>query len=132
VTGDPSVPHNTLIVNAAAINSAEVLEPHTPSAPITVRDIAPPSVELVSPAHDAVDIPVGAPVVITFSEAIEIGSFANNVLPDPGVSAQSWDPDSAIAGLAHTDFDNVTGYTVTVTAADDLGGNPMTDAPYAW
>ena len=34
--------------------------------------------------------------------------------------------------LTHDTFTESTRYTVTVSAADDLAGNPLADAPVAW
>jgi hypothetical protein len=34
--------------------------------------------------------------------------------------------------LSHNAFDYKTVYTVSVSAADDLAGNPLSDAPVMW
>jgi hypothetical protein len=95
-------------------------------------DVGPPSVTVVSPGDGATDVAIGAAVVVTFSEAIDAATFSHTVAPDTGGWSPVWSGDGAVVALAHNLFAYETAYTVTVSAADDLAGNPLANAPYTW
>jgi uncharacterized repeat protein (TIGR01451 family) len=95
-------------------------------------DAMAPEIEDTVPVRGAVGVAVDAAVVITFSEAIEAGAFDYAVSPDPGGWSASWDSGGSTAALAHDPFAYRTTYTVTVTSANDLAGNPLVDAPLGW
>ncbi len=95
-------------------------------------DLIRPEVVGREPAPEATDVAVDAAIVITFSESIDTGSFAYTVAPDPGGWSAVWSAGDTVVTLSHLDFARGTVYTVTVSAADDLGGNPLADAPVAW
>jgi hypothetical protein len=78
------------------------------------------------------NVALTAPVVITFSEAINASTFAYNATPDPGGWSASWSGGDTVVTLLHNPFASPITYTVTITAADDRGGNPLAGAPYAW
>jgi hypothetical protein len=95
-------------------------------------DATSPAVVAVAPGSGAADVALTAPVVVTFSEPINTSTFAYNVTPDPGGWSAAWSGGDTAVTLAHDPFASQTTYTVTVTAATDLGGNPLAGAPYAW
>jgi hypothetical protein len=95
-------------------------------------DSTAPEIVDATPASGAVDVGLEATVVITFSEAINAGTFAYSMLPDPGGWQASWGSGGAVVALAHSPFEHWTTYTVTVMAASDLAGNPLADAPAVW
>jgi hypothetical protein len=95
-------------------------------------DLVPPEVVGRKPGPGATDVAVDAAVVITFSEAIDTGSFVYTVAPDPGGWSAAWDAGDTVVTLSHTDFAVSTRYTVTVSAADDVAGNPLADASVTW
>ncbi|MEA3377370.1 MAG: Ig-like domain-containing protein [Chloroflexota bacterium] len=95
-------------------------------------DLILPEVVGREPAPGATDVAVDAAIVITFSETIHTGSFAYTVASDPGGWSAVWSAGDTVVTLSHLDFAAASSYTVTVSAADDLGGNPLADAPVAW
>ena len=95
-------------------------------------DLVPPEVVGREPGPGATDVAVDAAVVITFSEAIDRGSFAYTVAPDPGGWSAAWRAGDMVVTLSHLDLAASTTYTVTVSAADDPAGNSLTDAPVTW
>jgi len=98
----------------------------------TTVDATSPQVLAVNPANGAMGVEVTAPVVITFSEPISTSTFAYSVTPDPGGWAEAWSGGGTVVTLDHTAFGEETAYTVTVTAAGDLAGNPLSGAPVEW
>jgi uncharacterized repeat protein (TIGR01451 family) len=97
----------------------------------TVDAMAPEIVD-TAPVSGVVGVAVDAAVVITFSEAIEAGAFDYGVSPDPGGWLASWGSGGSIVTLAHNPFAHRTNYSVTITNASDLAGNPLVDAPVEW
>lgn len=77
-------------------------------------------------------VSIDAAVVITFSEVINASTLSYNVTPDPGGWSAAWAASSQWVTLTHAAFAENTRYTVTVTIADDLVGNPLADAPVMW
>ena len=123
------------LTNEAVITSTLVVDADLDNNGSTISntiDAIAPQVLSVRPADTATDVALTAPVIITFSEAIDAGSFAYTVNPDPGGWAEIWNGAGTIVTLTHTAFTGGTVYTVTVTAADDLVGNPLADTPYIW
>ena len=106
----------------------------TKAGPYTVEvyDNVPPEIAARAPYPGAGNVPLTATVAITFSEGISRTTFAYSVTPDPGGWSETWDTLSEAVTLTHTAFAYGTRYTVTVSAADDLSDNPLTDAPVAW
>jgi len=98
----------------------------------TLVDAEPPGIVAAAPVSGAMDVYPTAPVVITFSEPVHTGTFAYTVTPDPGGWSETWNGSGAVVTLAHTPFVYSTTYTVTVTAANDPVGNPLSGAPYTW
>ena len=95
-------------------------------------DAALPEIVATAPVNGAVDVEITALVVITFSRPISLGTFSYTAAPDPGDWAESWNGAETVVTLTHTAFKGGTVYTVTVTAADDLAGHPLSGTPYAW
>jgi methionine-rich copper-binding protein CopC len=97
-------------------------------------DATPPSVAARSPAVAAVDVPVGANITATFSEAVTPASIsmvlrdaANNVIP----GVLSYDAATLTATLnPNADLAFSSAYSVTVSGATDAAGNVM--APVTW
>ncbi len=123
----PGVYPLTVRVSDGALDDAETIS-------ITVSqagDTAPPQVLATWPLSQATEVALGAPVVITFSEAINTATFTYTIVPPPGGLSVTWSHSGTVAALSHASFAYETRYTVTVTAADDLAGNPLV-APYSW
>jgi uncharacterized repeat protein (TIGR01451 family) len=132
VTVDLGVPQNTVITNTAAISSSEVPGPLVVSAAIVIGDSTPPGVASTVPRDGGMIVNLANPVVITFSEAISTATFAYTVTPDPGGWTEEWDASDTAVELDHSAFVTSTTYSVSITAADDLAGLPLAEAPYTW
>jgi uncharacterized repeat protein (TIGR01451 family) len=104
----------------------------TPASYTWVVDTTPPMITATAPINRATDVHVTAPVIITFSEEINTGTFSYTIQPDPGGWAAIWGDAGIVVTLTHDLFAYLTTYTVTVTAANDLAGNSLSDAPYTW
>ncbi|MDD4179797.1 MAG: Ig-like domain-containing protein, partial [Candidatus Margulisbacteria bacterium] len=98
------------------------------AAPTTASftwDSASPTVTSFDPANGATAIPVNQQIVITFSEAVDTVSFAYTLSPDPGGRSVAWSSGNTVATISHNDFNTATGYTLTITTANDLAGNTL-------
>ncbi len=102
------------------------------SFPFTTTDVNPPEVQSVSPSDGALGVVVTTPLVITFSEVVNTGTFTYTLAPDPGDWVETWSAGNTVVTLSHDTFIGGTVYSVSVTAADDLAGNPLGWAPVTW
>jgi hypothetical protein len=136
VTGviSPGVSGLFSLTNRATITATEVDEhsANNTAAVSSTVDAEPPLIVAVSPPHQAHGVAVTATVVISSSEPIRPGSLAFTMLPDPGGWSQSWNGPGTAVSLGHGPFARGMTCTVTVSAAQDLLGNPLAGAPYAW
>jgi hypothetical protein len=98
----------------------------------TTKDVTPPQVVSTMPTSGAVDVEVATPLVVSFSEPINTSTLTYTVTPDPGGWVENWNSAGTVVTLHHAAFDSGTVYNVTVTAADDLVGNPLSGVPYSW
>jgi hypothetical protein len=96
------------------------------------EDTTLPRIAATSPVSGAVEVRPTAPVVIEFSEPMEMESLIYSVDPDPGSWVASWEMMGSQVTLDHAPFDAETVHTVTVEAAADLSGNPLAGAPVVW
>jgi hypothetical protein len=76
-----------------------------------------------NPVNSSTNVPVSQPVVITFSEAVNTGSFTYTLAPNPGGLSVAWSAGNTVATISHNPFSTSTTYTVTVTAVQDPFGN---------
>jgi hypothetical protein len=90
-----------------------------------------PGIDGTAPEHGATEVPLDAPVVITFSEPISTATLAYTVVPDPGDWSQIWSDGGIQAALEHGPFACYTTYTLRVTHAEDLAGKALS-LPYEW
>ncbi len=95
-------------------------------------DGTPPQVLDFAPEAGETGVTINAPVLITFSEAINTDGFDYLATPNPGGWSATRSGDGAAVSLEHTPFAYQTTYTFTVSAAYDLAGNPLSDAPVQW
>jgi hypothetical protein len=93
-------------------------------------DRTPPAVAGISPADGAVEVALGAPLVVTFTEAIGPLSLSLATTPDPGGWHLAWDASGTVLTATHSGLALTTTYAANVTAGDAFG-NAM-PAPYAW
>ncbi|MBN1956203.1 MAG: FG-GAP repeat protein [Anaerolineae bacterium] len=116
----------------AAYDGADNTSAYTDTWSFTV-DATQPEVVATLPPHGAVHVPLDALVVITFSESIQTDGFEFGVIgPDPGGWSAAWNVLGTVVTLTHDDFAEGALYTGMVATADDLAGNPLLGAPYAW
>ncbi|MFH1386978.1 MAG: Ig-like domain-containing protein [bacterium] len=92
---------------------------------LVVVDTTAPTISSTTPSNNATNVATGQQVVINFSEAINTGSFAYSMNPDPGGRSTAWSNGNATASISHNAFNTSTSYTVTVTAAPDAAGNAL-------
>jgi hypothetical protein len=101
-----------------------------------INPAIPPEIVSTVPADLDTNVPLNQNVVITFSEPIDTPTFAFTSNPDPLGWVCNWDPTDTIVTCSHNDFLASTGYTFTVTNADDLDGNPLAPGavpnPWTW
>ena len=102
-----------------------VSEP-TSNETFTIDNTA-PTVTSVSPADGAINVPVDSQIKVTFSEPVNL-----NTITIGGVSGTlSLDVTGTIATLTPYQLSYSTPYTVTVSGATDLAGNPLA-SPASW
>jgi uncharacterized repeat protein (TIGR01451 family) len=89
---------------------------------------SPPFVVATGPADGAVDVPITASVVVTFSEAMSTTSLSLTAVPDPGGWDATWSAGDTVVILAHAPFTYGTAYTVTVWA-EDVQGEGLVPGP---
>ncbi|MCK5309907.1 MAG: Ig-like domain-containing protein, partial [Thermoplasmata archaeon] len=99
---------------------------------LAAPDVTSPWIVTTVPVDGATDIVVGQSIVITFSESIDTGTFTFTCTPEPGGWGETWGAavvaDDQVT-LTHADFATDTVYTIEVTAADDIAGNPLIAGP---
>jgi hypothetical protein len=93
-------------------------------------EIPNPYITVTDPADGANGVLLDKDIVIDFSEEIDTPTFAWNIVPDPTGWSTVWSLGNTRVTLSHSVlYDPSTLYTVTVTAADDLDGNPLIAGP---
>jgi hypothetical protein len=87
-----------------------------------------PYIILTDPSHTQPLVPTDTLISIRFSESMNIGSVTYNV--NPGLSTTpEWSEFNSMLTLNHTGMSQCTAYTVTITAGNDMGGNPLIAGP---
>jgi hypothetical protein len=84
-----------------------------------------PTITETMPINSATNVNLDAPIVIYFSESITASSVIVTTVPAVTGVVKSWNPTHTRLSITHDNFTASTGYTVTVTAATDLAGNPL-------
>jgi hypothetical protein len=89
-----------------------------------------PYITVTDPADGAIDVPLDKDIVIDFSEEIDTATFMWTIVPDPTGWSTAWTLGNTRVTLSHSVlFAPSMMYTVNVTAADDLDGNPLIPGP---
>jgi len=84
-----------------------------------------PWIVKTNPYHEEPGVPTDKDIVVTFSEPMK-PSVLWNIAPDPGGWSEKWSGGNTILTLTHSiPFLSSTTYTVTITHAEDLDGNPL-------
>jgi hypothetical protein len=103
-----------------------------PEASSYVFDDVEPTVFSTVPANAAIGVAMNAPIVITFSESMNIATFAYTIQPNPFGLAVAWSGVNTIVTITHTNFVPTTRYWVNITAARDPAGNNLDPTPYSF
>ena len=114
-----------------AVLGGDIITGTLTEATYTINDVAPPTVQGISPGDIATDVPINSAVAVTFSEAMNQSATEGAFSIDPSVAgAFSWNPAGTIltftptANLAYT---TVYGVGISI-AATDMATNPLAAA----
>ncbi|MEV0353284.1 Ig-like domain-containing protein [Nonomuraea sp. NPDC050680] len=122
---------HTITVSGAKDLSGNVMVPYSWSFTTRQPDTTPPAVTGTSPAKDARDVEVGAPLRVTFNEPV---THAAIVVKDPAGTAitgeQTMGSETELLFTSTQPLAEETAYTAEVTGATDESGNVM--AAYSW
>ena len=100
------------------------------SATPTTPDITSPYITSTIPSDGTTGVPFTQDIIISFSEAIDIVTFAYSCTPNPGGWSESWNsPTNDQVTLYHNDFDPDAVHDFQVFSAEDLAGNPLVAGP---
>jgi len=131
----PAMPFDdttTAALNFTAVDSAGA-RTSTLVSPFTV-DSTPPSVTSVSPPDGATNVPLNAPITLTFSEPIDLAKSSPSLTLTPLVTGLSlvWSNGDRTLTVSHNAFAPSTMYTATISGIIDGSdpGNPM--PPFSW
>lgn len=91
-------------------------------------DTVPPSIVLTSPADGDSGVALDAPIMFVFSEPIDTASLAGSMTPSPN-EQPTWNATLDTMTLVHDLLALNTTYTVEITGANDLSGNPLAVLP---
>jgi uncharacterized repeat protein (TIGR01451 family) len=116
-------------LRSRAVDLVGHVENPGPGITVTV-DTIPPVLLATSPVSGAVDIPLSAAVVLTFSEPIVTGTLVYGCSPDPGGWSITWAAGDTVATLSHEAMSPGQIYTFWVSQARDRAFNPI--VPVAW
>jgi hypothetical protein len=95
-----------------------------------VSDVVPPAVAAHSPTSGAVEVPLDAPLVVTFTEEIGPLTFGLTLTPALDGWSEVWNEAGTVCTATFPAFARGQLYTATVRARDAFA-NPLA-APYAW
>jgi hypothetical protein len=97
-------------------------------------DFSAPEIIATTPTNGTIDIELNAKIVVTFSEPMNIGTFAYTCSPDPGGWTVKWSNSNTVATLSHNLFNSTTKYTFQVTSCKDMSANPLVkgSTPNPW
>ncbi|MDO9537858.1 MAG: Ig-like domain-containing protein, partial [Thermoplasmata archaeon] len=86
----------------------------------------PPIIAFTNPANGTITAALTANIVVTFSEAMNIGTVTYTCTPDPGGWSVLWSSGNKIATYTHSNpFVENTVYNFTITAGNDANGVPL-------
>ncbi len=91
--------------------------------------MVPPKILQTVPAAGATNVPLGAPILVTFSETMDTATVTVTIVPSIPLT-RTWNPPSnTFLNLTHTtQFAPCTTYTVTI-GGDDMQGNQLASGP---
>jgi len=113
-----AVADHQVIENVAHIaDGAGGLYERTAAAEVLVA----PFVVSTSPGDGESGVPVGAPLVVTFSAPVVAATLHYTTTPDPGGWSATWSPDYTVVTLVHSPLAYLEVYTARVTVEDAEG-----------
>ncbi|MBG0831669.1 Ig-like domain-containing protein [Planomonospora sp. ID67723] len=123
----------TATVSGATDLWENVMSPHSWSFNTTGPDTTAPMVSGTDPAKDATDVPVGAPVRVTFSEAVSDAQVTIKDAQGAGITGTAeMDADNKVVTFTpQQPLANSVRYTAEVSGAKDAAGNVMAE-PHTW
>jgi hypothetical protein len=103
---------------------------------LAAPDLTPPNITFTIPANNTNGVAVDQDIIITFSEPMNRSSLIAVLSPDPGNLVWNWNPGNTTATGTHNPFASSTNYTLNVTSATDVAGNPLgigpVPNPWSW
>ena len=118
--------NNDLEDGGVITNTAQILDSagvqYTRVATSTV--LLPPVILETLPADGEADVLIDEPIVVTFSEPMDIQSLQYGLIPNPGGLAVEWNDQQTVVTLTHSIFEYSQFYTMTIDA-QDLTGLPL-------
>ncbi|MCX6742780.1 MAG: Ig-like domain-containing protein [Candidatus Parcubacteria bacterium] len=103
---------------------------NTAGAPANAADGAEPIIVSTAPVSGSTDAKLDAHIIIIFSEPINPGGLSGSA-PVPPPLGIAWSAGNTVLTVTHGNFTNGTAYTMAVTTAPDLAGNPLVAGPVA-
>jgi hypothetical protein len=94
-----------------------------------VADATSPALFSTAPLDLAKEVPLAAPVVLTFTEPVNQDQLGYVSVPDPGGWSLAWSNGDRIVTLTHSPFAPGTLHTFQVTQAADVAGNLLAAGP---
>jgi hypothetical protein len=94
----------------------------------------PPTIIGVKPDRSLRQVAVDQKIEITFSDPMDPGRFAYEILPKPGDQIVEWDIPHQVATIEHSIFKHSETYTVVIRQAYARNGLPLIDrsGPISW
>jgi hypothetical protein len=96
------------------------------------EDTIGPAIQEVFPPDGLENVPLGAPVVIKFSEPIACATLCDCCQPALGNWTPMWNEAATVVTFTHDLMLPETSYTVIITDAQDVAGNTLVDLPFDW
>lgn len=125
VAVEPAVPGGTVIQAAATIADDTITLTRTTT---TTVEAEPPLILTTRPGHGATGVELTTTIGITFSEAMDTGSFTYICAPNPGGWIVTWQEGEQQVELQHAPLAPGEQHTCTVQATD-CAGNPLDTGP---
>ncbi|MFQ6106557.1 MAG: Ig-like domain-containing protein [Thermoplasmata archaeon] len=89
-----------------------------------------PYIVSTDPFDGETNVGVWDPIVIAFSEEMNIGTVNWTINPDPLGWTETWESNNTVLNLTHSNpFASSTTYMVQVTSGEDLSGLPLVPGP---
>ncbi|MCJ2670282.1 MAG: Ig-like domain-containing protein [Candidatus Thermoplasmatota archaeon] len=81
------------------------------------------------PMDGELDVPLGHPITIAFSDPMNPATFVYASYPDPGGWMVNWSNGDTVVVLDHDDFEQSTVYAFEIVYLEDVNGKPLDAGP---